>query len=406
VALTALGDEKRTAGWRSVAAWISVILLLVAMGLSKSSVGLIFLCLAGYLDLRRNWRRPVRMIGLGAVLLAIGAGTLYLVAPRGTAGVVQGSIAENFSIDDSPLRPLVVYGSAIFALLLSLIAAGGLRPLWRELRRGGGLHFELMIGCIAAATVPPLALVMVDGGAHYFTAVQTWWCFAAVLALLPAANVRFAGFVLGRLPQSRILTGLAGATLYLLPIVFLVANLDSLLKDRGNQALSASLLVRTHDMAYYTDDKRRVVRADVRRGSALFTQGSFWHPAEAPTPAGPLVDALRQLHQRYGIALAAYVAPDDHAFWNLRASCPGKPILLFALTSVPLIDGLPPLWSECLFNSRAIYGLETIPPRQSDAPLDDAALCQRAKSHGFGFVYRIEDLAALDRNRLLSCPQD
>jgi hypothetical protein len=244
---------------------------------------------------------------------------------------------------------------------------------------------------------------MVDGGAHYFTAVQTWWCFAAALALLPAASERVVGFVGRTMPRSGAARRFAAVALYLVPVILLLVNLGSLVKDQGRQAIAASLLVRTHDLSFYTDDKKRVVREDVRRGGDMLTEDAFWHPASTATPARPLVDALQRLRHRYGTALAAYASPDARAFWNLRPSCPGKPLLLFGLTSVPLLDGLPPLWTGCAFNSRAIYGLETIPVRQSDTPLDDNALCQRAKARGFSFVYRIEDIAALDRNRLLSC---
>ncbi|MDQ7248370.1 hypothetical protein [Dongia sedimenti] len=405
VALNDLGETPSADFRRRLVSWSSIIVILIAMGLTKSSICLIFLCLAGYTDLRQNWRRPLRLIGLGFLLLAIVGTLLYLVAPRGTITGVGGGIAENFRADEG-LKPAMAtyYATALFAICMSVIAASGGRAFLGKLVRGRLLQAELMFGCIAASTVPALLFVMLDGGAVNFTGVQVFWCAAAGVALLPAASEQLRNYAArgkpGRMPAVRF----AGVLPYLVPIAMFLPISDNLARNNGNLAISASLLIRTQDMTYFVDDKKLLNKADARRGRPLLTQSAFWHPANTSTPAGALVHALQDLRHRYGQDLAAYASPDNKAFWNLKESCPGKSLLVFGLTSVPLIDGLPPLWTGCVFDlRRPLYGLETIPLRRSDAPLDDTALCNLAKERGFGLVYRIEDLNALDRNRLLTC---
>lgn len=404
VALGDLGNTPQASARHRLVSWSSVIVLLVVLGLTKSSVSLIFLCLAGYIDLRQNWRRPLPLLGLGLLLLAIAGTLLYLVAPRGTIGGTGGSIADNFRAGGNWGSALVTYATALFALCLGVIAASGVRAFLRNLVLGRAMQLELMIGCVAAATVPALLFVMVDGGAVNFTGAQVTWCAAVAVALLPAASDKLQNYAARIKPGVVFANRLAGVLLYLVPIALLLSVVGSLVKNQGNQAIAASLLIRTQDLTYYTDDKRRLANADAHRGRALLMQPAFWHPASISTPTGALLHALRELRGRYGQDLAAYVPPDNKAFWNFRNSCPGKSLLLFALSSVPLLDGLPPLWTGCVLNERTLYGMETIAPRRSDVPLDDSTLCNLAKARGFGVVYRIEDLAALDRNRVLTCP--
>jgi len=134
--------------------------------------------------------------------------------------------------------------------------------------------------------------------------------------------------------------------LYLLPVLLLLVNLNSLLKDRGRQALSSSLLIRTQDPTYYMDDKKKIAAADVRRGRGLFTQHGFWHPASTATPMGPLIDALGDLRRQYGKRKWRPMPPPRTSrSGNLRPSMSGQGrSCFFALTSVPLLDGLPPRW--------------------------------------------------------------
>lgn len=405
ISLIAIGESgKSTPSDRAtIAAWATATILIVMTCVTKVSVGLILLCLAGYVALRVHWRRPIYFVGLGALLAVIGGISLYLVAPRGAARIGGGGIAENFFVDTDPLRPLVIYGTAIIAFLLAILSAGGPYALWSSLRRGREMRIELLLGCIAAATVPALAFAMVDRGAQYFTSVQIWFSGAVLIATLPAAADRLKSVMDRRRATTRLPWAVGPTLLYLPPFLLLAINLPDFLKERGNQLISASLLVRTGDLSYYTDDKKRVVNADANRGRHLLSESSFWHPEIGATPMGPLVNALRALQREYGTSLAAYAPPTDTAFWDVRSSCPGKPLTAFALAGVPLLDGLPPLWSECAFGDRAVYGLETIPARANDTVLDDPALCQLAVRRGFSAVYRIESLDGLALNRLVTC---
>jgi hypothetical protein len=398
------GTESGQTDRAKIAAWLTATILVAITCVTKSSVGLILLCLAGYVALRIFWRRPAYFIGLGALLTVIGGISLYLVAPRGTTSLSGGSIAENFHLDNDPIRPLVIYGAGIVAIALAMLAASGPRALWSSLRAGREMRIELLLGCVAAATIPALVFAMVDRGARYFTDVQIWFGAAVLIATIPPAADRLK-LILGRRRATAPLAWAAAPALfYLLPILLLAITLPDFIKERGTQAISASLLVRTGDLSYYTDDKKRIVNADAKRGRHLLAEPAFWHPAISATPLGPLVGALRALRGEHGTRLAAYAPPTDTAFWNLRPSCPGKPLTLFALAAVPLLDGLPPLWSKCAFGDRAIYGLETIPARTSDNVLDEAALCKLAATRGFSMIYRIESLDDLARNRLVTCP--
>jgi hypothetical protein len=132
----------------------------------------------------------------------------------------------------------------------------------------------------------------------------------------------------------------------------------------------------------------------------------IWRPGpELPSAMRDLVPHLLALRAAYGRALAVYVPISNSDYWDIYEDCPSKPLLIPALTGVPLLDGMPPLACR---NALALYGshvYEDYPARASDREADRETLCRTAREKGFRVVFRYAGSRQPGKNELIHCDE-
>jgi hypothetical protein len=97
-----------------------------------------------------------------------------------------------------------------------------------------------------------------------------------------------------------------------------------------------------------------------------------------------------------------FVPPSNTHLWRVGVGgCYRRPLLVPALTGLPLIQGLPP---GCPPVSEAYaWGFSAYGEDARSAPTDDVALCRRALDRGFARVLLFESVYQPRRNRVLKC---
>lgn len=97
-----------------------------------------------------------------------------------------------------------------------------------------------------------------------------------------------------------------------------------------------------------------------------------------------------------------FVPPTNRVIWKTGSGgCYRRPLLLPALTGLPLIQGLPP---NCPAVVEAYgWGFSGYGEDARSRATSDAALCARASERGFARVFVLASLRDRQQNRLLSC---
>jgi hypothetical protein len=181
-------------------------------------------------------------------------------------------------------------------------------------------------------------------------------------------------------------------------VILLVLLVDGGLRadDRFNTAITGAALVRTGDTSYYTDDKRKIWRADTAR--ALSEHGLLGlYALNPPSPSGSSFAAA--LETAKSADAAAYIPPESD-YWSFVKDCDGRSLWPMAVAGVPLIDGTVPKQTECR-QEFALLGYAT--PPEVRTRLDEAALCQRATEAGFPVVMEIESLEDRSKDSVAAC---
>lgn len=117
-----------------------------------------------------------------------------------------------------------------------------------------------------------------------------------------------------------------------------------------------------------------------------------------------LFDEIVSYRDEFRGRLRVYVPPSNREFWTWAQHCEARSMVIPAATGVPVIDGYPPLWTQC--ESEILFrGWQVIPKRQTDDVKDDQSLCREAgrRQTGPAAIYVLNSLSQTSSNRLLRC---
>jgi hypothetical protein len=226
-----------------------------------------------------------------------------------------------------------------------------------------------------------------SGNAAYFLVSQAWVAIPVLAALLPGAWEALAA-------RLRHLHRLAPVAAVIVAVV--VAGYASYgeFRTRASLFLAANALLRSGDLSYYAEDKRKAWREDAKRAVKEF---GLWHLLTAPeaTPTGEaLAQGLRDLRAAQGERIALYVPAGNTAYWNLVVDCDGKSVFPVAEAGLAMIQGYVPRQSDC--------------PQDFEQPPDvrpeetPESICLRARGKGFDKVAWLDTLA-VEEAKVLDC---
>jgi hypothetical protein len=304
--------------------------------------------------------------------------------PGQTGAVLFGTpfYVESGFANGNYLLPLAVHASLLivigaFLLLRDAIPAQPRRML-----------IEAFVMTALAANLPALLLYIPGSDATFFLSALNWvvappvvMVAASLPILIPELAPKF----------RRVAWPVVG-----LALLGLLVDAGLKVDDKVQVAISGTALIRTGDTGYYSDDKRRVWRADTKRALSehgligLFTM----------KPASPSGASLAAALATAKSADAAVYFPPDSDYWSFVKDCDGRSLWPMAVSGVPLIDGTVPKQAECR-QAFSLIGYGT--PPEVRIRLDDAELCRRAEEAGFPVVMEIESQEDRSKDRVAAC---
>lgn len=379
--------------------WIAFLFCLAVITATKVTTGFVALCLFGYVALRAYYKKPLAMLAIWASSAAIAFLVYRQVIDTSMVAALNADIPGNFAVDWRWYYPILHYSLSALALLALLVSARMDGSIWLQLRQGKLPLLEVLGVVLVAATLPALLFPIPAGGGYYMTHPQMWVALPILLTIgIPLLARELPAFKRGAWHRSLIALGIVAAM-----AAALVEHVPDVFMERLAQMFSQSSFVRTDDPSFFESRKKKAVRDDMKRTFPLLRTSSYYWPERRPLVMENLVADLKALRQTHGNSLAAYASPKAQDFWTLTDNCFVSSMMLFGMSAVPLVDGLPPLSTGCAEQQTVSYSFNTATKRTSDEPLDDTALCRLAVSRGFDVVARIESLAAIDR--VVTCPQ-
>jgi hypothetical protein len=359
----------------------AAILAVPVLSFSKVSTGAVWCALLGWLVLRLIGPKRLEFWITAIAMTALFAGTFLLANAPGQSGAVL--FGTPFYIEaGSFVLPLAVHAILLIVIAAFVVLRDELPTAARR------ILIEAFLVTAAAANFPGLVLEIPGGDAFFFLSALNWLmapALAMVIASLP-----------GLIPQLR--PDYRRFAWPVLAVALLGLLVDAGLRSdtRFNTAISAAALVRTGDTTYYTDDKRRIWRADTAR--ALSEHGLFGlYALNPPSPSGSSLAAA--LATAKSADAAAYFPPESD-YWTFVKDCDGRSLWPMAVAGVPLIDGTVPKQAECR-QEFALLGYGT--PPEVRPKLDEAALCRRASDAGFPVVMEIDSLDDRSKDRVAAC---
>lgn len=254
------------------------------------------------------------------------------------------------------------------------------------------LTVETLVVAAVGGNLPGLIMYIQSGNAAYFLVSQAWIAIPILAALLPGALA-----VLGaRLRRAHRLAPVAVTVLAVIGVGY--ASFGEF-RTRASLFLSANALLRSGDLSYYADDKRRAWRDDARRAVREF---GLWRLLTAPAavaPGDPLAQGLVELRQMAGDKTALYVPASNSDYWNLVIDCDGKSLFPVAEAGLAMIQGYVPKQSECP-QEIALRGFGM--PSDVRPAETEQSICTRARDKGFDKVAWLDTLSVKDA-KLLDC---
>jgi len=376
----------------TTAVWLGLLLCLACATVSKVTTGFIVLALLGYVALRSTYRRPLVLVGLWLVALAIAYLLFHKVAPTNAISAKLGSIIGNFRVDESWSNPVRYYCVAAITLIMLMLSARTEGGFWMRFRRGQLPLAELLLVAIVASTIPCLVLP-IYAGAYYMINPQAWVATPIAVAIgYPLLHRGYTALRQGPTPRR-----LISAIVVIAFTGLVMAEFFGFVKLRIAQAITQETFIRTGDGSFFVSRKKDTVLKDLRRSVPYLTSASYYWPVSLNLPAIKIIGDLRQLREQHGNDIIAYISPRAQDYWGLSENCFSKSMLIFGVSAVPLIDGLPPLSTQCDQQQVVAYGFFLISKRTSDEPLSDDDVCRLAVAQDFHAVARIEGLAGVDR---------
>ncbi len=235
------------------------------------------------------------------------------------------------------------------------------------------LTTETLILAALAGNLPGLLMYIQSGNAAYFLVSQAWAAIPILAALLPAA----AEAIGARLRTLHCWAPVAAITLAVAIVGY--ASFSEF-RTRGALFVAANALLRSGDLSYYADDKRRAWRADAERAlDEVGLAAALTRPAATPAGAA-LAQSLHEARATMGEKAALYVPAGNAAFWSLVIDCDGKSLYPMAMAGLVQINGYLPRQADCP-QEIALRGFGTPPgERPEDTP---ESICRRAREKGF-----------------------
>jgi hypothetical protein len=251
---------------------------------------------------------------------------------------------------------------------------------------------ETLILAAVAGNAPGLLMYIQSGNAAYFLLSQAWIAIPILAALLPALRevigARLRGFQ--RWAPAAVIVVAVLATGYASYSEF---------RTRASLFIDANALLRTGDLSYYADDKRKVWRDDAKRAlKEIGFAKVLTMPAATPTGLA-VAEHLRQARTGLGDKTALYVPADYIAYWNQVIDCDGRSLYSVATAGFAMIDGYLPKQSECP-QEIALRGFGAPPNVRMEETRE--SICQRARSKGFDRVLWFSGVEKPDD--IIDCP--
>lgn len=254
------------------------------------------------------------------------------------------------------------------------------------------LAIETLIVAAIAGNLPGLLMYIESGNAAYFLVSQAWVAIPVLAALLPGAW-ESARARIGRVHRW------APALVVILAVIGAGYASYNEFRTRASLFLAANALLRSGDLSYYAEDKRKAWRDDAKRAMKEFGLAYLLTAPAATPPGQALADGLRALRETAGDKTALYVPAGNTEFWNLVIDCDGKSLFPVSEAGLALIQGYVPRQADCP-QQIALRGFG-VPPdlRPEETP---QSICQRARDKGFAQVAWLDTMSVKDA-RLLDC---
>ena len=366
LALPLLAETTEPLSWRRL---IMQMLILgvagLAMAFAKISVGVIFLCAAGWL----LWRA----IGLTLKNLVILAVPMLLAAAAIASFIFADAYHLVQALDPfSFVREFPAAALSNIAENLALLYAAAI--VWRSGTPRDRRCAEAFVIIVIASMVPALLLDIPGGSAFYFINVGTW----AGIVFVSAYGGHY-------LAQWR--PGLLRPELVLTAIVLLAFATN---EKRASAAKLANQFteVQTRIRAL-TGEGTEAVSIGWQRIFALLVPGG----AERKMLAHDVERTAGARSERTLLAMglaqdnhaAVFVPPDNLAFWTLYEDCRSIPFFVPAALGAPTIRGINPPALKC--PKEPHYGYPAYAADAVSQPTTDSELCSRAATSGLKIVF-------------------
>jgi hypothetical protein len=365
-----LGSDPAASPRMRHIAWAAAALAIYPISASKISMGFVVAVLFGWWLLRLEGpRRPAFWLWGGVGFLVFLAAFLMFNDDSAMGAYFFGKpyyVEYGFERGDW-LLPVTFQIETILALIVLAVMRG------LSARRFG---IETLILAAVAGNAPGLLMYIQSGNAAYFLLSQAWIAVPILAALLPAAwepvGARLRGFQ--RWAPAAVIVVAVLATGYASYSEF---------RTRGALFIDANALLRSGDLSYYADDKRKVWRGDAKRAlKEIGLVRVLTMPAAAPTGA-ELAYNLRYMRELTAGRALLYVPANNIQYWSLVVDCDGKSVFPMAMAGLAMIDGYVPRQADCP-QEIALRGFGTAPEvRPEETP---KSICVRARQKGFDNV--------------------
>jgi hypothetical protein len=365
---------------RPLVRYVALAIAGLAIMLTKNSVGMLFACAVLYAVVRSNGLTPKRLIVAIISVAVLGAIGLRL------------TMSSAYS-NQSPIEWLHfvhAYPDAAWPNIWTIVVL--LIPgVWVWARNDGQRRVQVeVLGVLALGSlVAGLVLRIGAGAAYYFLNVGVW------MAIVIAAG----GFLLPRLAAARwqpamtaVMIALVAAVILFSPdkrqagsrLIALASTIDGRVQDlNGVTPVTSDASTGLFAFLSPNDSIRRRIADGIRR-----TPGGLLHARlMAAATAGTRVDAV-------------YVPPTDTAFWRMQKLCTAAPFFVPALSSLPMVLGLPPDKAECPVSAETGYGFSDNPEPSRSVSLSDVSLCETLRRDGFRTALVLE---SPDASRVVTC---
>jgi hypothetical protein len=364
------GDPANSARRRHWA-WAFAALALFPVSSAKISMGFVLATLFGWWLLRLEGPRRLAFWLWGGIGFLAFLAAFLMFNDSGSMGATffGKPYYVEYGFERGEWWLPVTFQIETIAALLALAFMALAQPARR-------LTIETLIVAALAGNLPGLLMYIQSGNAAYFLISQAWIAIPILAALLPAIaeaiGARLRGF--NRFAP-------AAASVLLVAVIGYASYSE--VRTRGALFVDANALLRSGDLTYYADDKRRAWRDGAKRALKEFGLAKvLTMPAAMPTG----MRLARQLHQAAYAAKGTtllYVPSDNTEFWSLVIDCDGKSLYPVAIAGLAMINGYVPKQSDCP-QEIALRGFG-IPP---DVRVEETreSVCVRARQKGASHV--------------------